>query len=144
MSHVLLLLFENPDYPNADLRAGGKGKGERVGGPDDEDNLEGKGKAKDSSSKIRKIDYASIERPFSGGLNNYDRRSSSYVFPSPNLPLFSHFESPSVTPKHLFLTPLNSTLRQLQIHRSLYAPTHISISSAEKNFEENKQQKEAV
>jgi TRIAD3 protein (E3 ubiquitin-protein ligase RNF216) len=74
VGHVLHLLFENPDYPKADLRAGGKGKGKRVSDPDDEDNLEGKGKgkAKDSSSKKPKIDYASIERPFPGGPNYYD------------------------------------------------------------------------
>ena len=74
VGHVLHLLFENPDYPKADLRAGGKGKGKRVAGPDDEDGLEGKGKgkAKDSSSKKPKIDYASIDRPFPGGPNYFD------------------------------------------------------------------------
>ena len=74
VGHVLHHLFENPDYPKADLRAGGKGKGKRVGGPDDEEGLEGKGKgkAKESSSKKPKIDYASIERPFPGGPNYFD------------------------------------------------------------------------
>jgi E3 ubiquitin-protein ligase RNF216 len=72
VGHVLHLLFENPDYQKAELRAGGKGK--RVGGPDDEVGLEGKGKrkAKDSSSKKPKIDYASIDRPFPGGPNYFD------------------------------------------------------------------------
>ena len=43
--HVLHLLFENPDYPKADLRASGKRKGV-VGDPDDGDYLEGLGKGK--------------------------------------------------------------------------------------------------
>jgi E3 ubiquitin-protein ligase RNF216 len=72
VGHVLHLLFENPDYPKADLRAGGKGKGKRVGDPNDEDGLEGKGKAKDPSPKKPKIDYTSIDRPFSGGPNYFD------------------------------------------------------------------------
>ena len=69
--HVLHLLFENPDYPKADLRADGKIKGKTVGGPDDEDDLEGKGKEKVSSKKPR-IDYASIDRPFPGGPNYFE------------------------------------------------------------------------
>ena len=74
VGHVLHHLFENPDYPKADLRANGKGKGKRVNDPDDEDDLEGKGKgkAKDSSSKKPKIDYASIHRPFPGGPNYFE------------------------------------------------------------------------
>ena len=78
VGHVLHLLFENPDYPKADLRAGGKRKGKKVDDPDDEDELEGKGKgkgkgkAKDSTSKKLKIDYASIDRPFPGGPNYFD------------------------------------------------------------------------
>ena len=69
--HVLLHLFENPDYPRADLRADGKIKGKTVGGPDDEDDLEGKGKEKVSSKKPR-IDYAIIDRPFPGGPNYFE------------------------------------------------------------------------
>ena len=41
VGHVLQRLFENPDYPKADLRANGKKKGKRVGDPDNEDDLEG-------------------------------------------------------------------------------------------------------
>ena len=70
MGHVLHLLIENADYPKADSRAG-KGKGKRVGESDDEINLQGKGKAKDSSKKP-KIDYASIDRPFLGGPKYFD------------------------------------------------------------------------
>jgi hypothetical protein len=71
---VLGHLFENPDYPKADLRANGKKKGKRVGGPDDEDELEGKGKgkAKDFSSKKPNIDYASFRRSFPGGPNYFE------------------------------------------------------------------------
>jgi TRIAD3 protein (E3 ubiquitin-protein ligase RNF216) len=72
VGHVLHILFENPDFPKADLRVGGK---KRVGDSDDEDDLEGKGKGKGKareSSKKPKIDYASIDRPFSGGPNYFD------------------------------------------------------------------------
>ena len=76
VGHVLHLLFENPDYPKADLRGGGKRKGKDVGDPDTEDDLEGKGKgkgkAKDPALKKPKIDYASIDRPFPGGPNYFD------------------------------------------------------------------------
>ena len=70
MGHVLHLLFENPDYPKADLRAGGK---KRVSDSDDEAILEGKGKGKAKDLfKKPKIDYASIDRPFPGGPNYFD------------------------------------------------------------------------
>jgi E3 ubiquitin-protein ligase RNF216 len=74
VGHVLHLLFENPDYPKADLRAGVKGKGKRVGEPEDEDDLggKGKGKAKEIAPKKTKIDYTSIDRPFPGGQNYLD------------------------------------------------------------------------
>ena len=72
VEHVLHLLFENPDYPKADLRAGGKRKGKRVGDPDDDLDGKGKEKAKDSFPKKPKIDYASIDRPFPGGPNYFD------------------------------------------------------------------------
>ena len=74
--HVLHLLFENPDYPKANLRADENIKGETVGDPNYEDDLEEKekGKTKDSSSKKFKIDYhdAIIDRPFPGGINYLD------------------------------------------------------------------------
>ena len=74
VGHVLHHLFENPDYPKAEKRAGGKRKGKSAGDSDHEDDLEGKGKgkAKDHSSKKLKIDYASIDRPFTGGPNYFD------------------------------------------------------------------------
>lgn len=74
VEHVLHLLFENPDYPKADLRAGVKGKGKRVGEPDNEDDLggKGKGKAKEIPPKKTKIDYTRIDRPFPGGQNYFD------------------------------------------------------------------------
>ena len=68
--HVLHLLFENPDYPKADLRADGKIKGKTVGDPDHEDDLEEKEKGK--TSKKPKIDYASIDWLFPGGINYLD------------------------------------------------------------------------
>ena len=105
--HVLLHLFENPDYPKVDLRADGKIKGKTVGDPDDEDDLEGKGKEKDSSSEKPKIDYASIDRPFPGGPNYFEL---ALVCPSAfNQSLFSHLESSSITSKHLSHKSLNPT-----------------------------------
>jgi hypothetical protein len=62
VGQVLHILFENPDYPKADLRAGVKRKGKRVGDPDDQDSFPMK----------PKIDYASIDRPFPGGPNYFD------------------------------------------------------------------------
>jgi E3 ubiquitin-protein ligase RNF216 len=83
VGRVLHLLFENPDYPKADLRAGGKRKGKSD--PDDEVNLEGKGKGKatDSSSKKLKIDYASIDRPFPGGPNYFELALVCPFLPQP-------------------------------------------------------------
>ena len=108
VGHVLHLLFENPDYPKADLRAGGKRKGKRVDVPDDEDDLEGKGKgkAKGPSPKKPKIDYASIDRPFPGGPNYFDL---ALVCPSSTNLLFSDSESPSITSKYPFHISLNPT-----------------------------------
>jgi hypothetical protein len=55
-THLLQLIETHlPTYSvfhgNHDLRTGGKGKGKRVGDPDNEDSLEGKGKAKDPPKK---------------------------------------------------------------------------------------------
>lgn len=74
VGHILHLLFENPDYPKADLRARRKGKGRRVDEPDDQDDsgCKGKGKAKEIVPKKPRIDYASIDRPFPGGPNYFD------------------------------------------------------------------------
>ena len=127
VGQVLHLLFENPDYPKADLRAGGKRKVERVGDPDDEDNLEGKGKGKAKNfSKKPKIDYASIERPFPGSPNYFDL---ALVRPSfPNQPLFSDFEPPSITSKYLFQKFLNLTSVDNFRSTNLSMRLHISPS----------------
>jgi hypothetical protein len=83
-----------------------------------------KEKEKERPSKKSKIDYASIERPFPGGPNYYDL---VLVCPSsPNQPHFSHFESPSITFKNLFLTFLHST--SVVNFRSTNLSMHLHIS----------------
>ena len=99
VGHVLHLLFENMDYPKANLRAGAKGKGKRVGTPDNEDVVgeEGKGKEKQVPSKKTKIDYASIDRPYPGG---------QYYFELALVCLLSS-ALPSYTPLTLFISPVS-------------------------------------
>ena len=108
VGHVLHLLFENPEYPKADLRAGRKGKGKRVDGRDDEDEVEGKGKGKAKEiAKKPKIDYASIDRPFPGGPNYFDLALVCpflHHLPSPSNP-----KSPSITFKSLSRISPNPT-----------------------------------
>ena len=65
VGRILHLLFENPDYPETDSRAGGRRKlRKRIKAGDLEGKRKGKGRAKDSSLIKPKIDYASIDRPF--------------------------------------------------------------------------------
>ena len=91
VGHVLHLLFENPDYPKADLRTGGKGKGKRLGEADDEAEMgakgkgKGKGKEREVPFKKPKIDYASVDRPFPGGLNYFDLALVCHFLPLPSL-----------------------------------------------------------
>lgn len=82
VGHVLHLLFEDSDYPRADLRHG-KGKGKRVA-EDAED--KGKGKAKDVAPKKPRIDYSVVDRPFPGGPNYFEL---ALVCPSTRLPNYS-------------------------------------------------------
>ena len=132
IGHVLHLLFENPDYPKADLRAGGKRKGEGVGNPDDGD-LEGKGKgkAKDSFPKKPKIDYASIDRLFPGGPNYFDL---ALVCPFLHRLLLSDFEHPSITSKHLSHISLKPTSVVNLRSTNLSMRLHISPSWQPRRF----------
>ncbi|KAF8816831.1 hypothetical protein BYT27DRAFT_6378460 [Phlegmacium glaucopus] len=121
VGHVLHLLFEDPNYPKAQLQ-NGKGKGKRV--TDDEDNKgKGKGKAKEVVSKKPKIDYSTVDRPFPGGPNYFD------------LALYHLQTSFPLIPKPYLR-------RQFQIHKNLYAPTHLSILAVEKRFEDEGAQKQ--
>ena len=56
-------------------------------------------------------------------------------------PLTNHFPlilNLPVLPPNVFPTiPKPYLRRQLQIHKSLYAPTHLSVLAAEKSFDEN-------
>ena len=99
VGHVLHLLFENPEYLKADLPAGRQGKWKRVDEHDDEDEVEGKGKGKANEyAKKPKIDYASVDRLFTGGPNYSDLALVC--------PFLRHFppsnpKSPSITFKSL-------------------------------------------